>query len=74
MLQRRRGDFLLDYQTTVEQARQQLGMAEMPFLPLQQMPVHFIVSKHTPASARLRDALDRAYLELEAAGEDLRLQ
>lgn len=73
MLQRRRGDFLLDYHNPVEQARQHLGMDELPFVVLQRIPLHLIVSKHFPGSEALRDGLDRAYAELQAAGEDLRL-
>lgn len=73
MLQRHRGDFLLDYQTPVEQARRRLGMAELPFLQLQRVPLKLIVSRRAPDAEALRDALDRAYAELSAAGEDLRL-
>ena len=73
MLQRRRGDFLLDYQTPVEQARKRLGMSELPFVQLQRIPLKLIVSSHAPGAEALRDALDRAYAELQAAGEDLRL-
>lgn len=73
MLQRRRGDFLLDYQMPVEQARRQLGMAELPFVQLQRVPLKLIVSRHAPGAETLRDALDCAYQELQAAGEDLRL-
>lgn len=73
MLQHRRADFLLDYQTPVDQARQRLGMGELPFIQLQRIPLHLIVSRHTPGAEALRDALDRAYQELQAAGEDLRL-
>lgn len=73
MLQRRRGDFLLDYQTPVEQARKRLGMHELPYLELQRIPLKLIVSLHAPGAEALRDTLDRAYAELQAAGEDLRL-
>lgn len=73
MLQRHRGDFLLDYQTPVEQARQRLGMGELPFVQLQRIPLNLIVSRHAPGAEALRDALDRAYQELQAAGVDLRL-
>jgi polar amino acid transport system substrate-binding protein len=68
MLQRRRGDFLLDYHTPVAQARKRLGMPELPFIPLK-----LIVSSHAPGAEALRDALDRAYEELQSAGVDLRL-
>ena len=73
MLQRKRGDFLLDYQTPVEQARRRLGMSELPFVQLQRIPLKFIVSKHAPGAAKLRDDLDRAYQELQATGADLSL-
>ena len=73
MLQRRRGDFLLDYQTPVEQARRRLGMYELPYVELQRIPLKLIVSNKAPGAEALRDALDRAYAELQAAGEDLRL-
>lgn len=73
MLERRRGDFLLDYQTPVEQARKRLGMGELPFVQLQRIPLKLIVSRHAPGAEALRDALDRAYEELQAAGEDLHL-
>jgi polar amino acid transport system substrate-binding protein len=73
MLQRRRADYLLDYQTPVEQARRRLGMGELPFIQLQRIPLKLIISRHTPGAEALRDALDRAYEELQAAGEDLHL-
>lgn len=73
MLQRRRADFLLDYSTPVEQARRQLGMRELPFVQLQRIPLRMIVSRHAPGAEALRDALDRAYQELQAAGVDLLL-
>jgi polar amino acid transport system substrate-binding protein len=73
MLQRRRGDFLLDYQTPVDQARTRLGMSELPYIELQRIPTKWIVSRHAPGAEALRDALDRAYAELQAAGENLRL-
>jgi polar amino acid transport system substrate-binding protein len=73
MLQRRRGDFLLDYQTPVEQARKRQGMPELPFIQLQRIPLKLIVSKRAPRAEALRDALDRAYEQLQSAGEDLRL-
>ncbi|HWV08971.1 MAG TPA: bifunctional lytic transglycosylase/amino acid ABC transporter substrate-binding protein, partial [Pseudomonas sp.] len=73
MLQRRRADFLLDYQAPVEQARRRLGMSELPFVQLQRMPLKFILSRHAPGAEALRDALDRAYEELQAEGQDLSL-
>ena len=73
MLQRGRGDFLLDYQDPVEQARVELGVPELPFVQLHRLPLKLIISRHAPGAEALRDALDRAYLELRAAGADLSL-
>jgi len=73
MLLRQRGDFLLDYHAPVEQARQDLGMAELPHMHLHRLTSKMIVSKRAPNAEALRDALDRAYAELKAAGENLRL-
>ncbi len=73
MLQRHRGDFLLDYVTPVEQARQRLGMAELPYVVLHRLRSKLIVSRRAPDAQKLLDALDGAYAELAAQGEDLRL-
>lgn len=74
MLLRRRGDFLLDYEVPIDQISQQLGVAVPPFQTLQRLPIHFILSRHMPNSRKLLDALDKAYLELQAAGVDLRTE
>ena len=71
MLLRRRGDYLLDYQTPVDEARQLLGMRELPFIEVQRLPLKLIFSRRAADAERLRDELDRAYEELEEAGEDL---
>lgn len=73
MLQRHRGDFLLDYSYPVEQARRQLGMEPVPHLILQRLTSRMIISKNAPDAEALRDALDQAYERLQAAGEDLRM-
>lgn len=73
MLQRRRGDYLLDYQAPVEQAMRTLGMAELPFVEVQRLPLRLIYSRRAPDAERLRDDLDRAYQRLQDAGEDLQL-
>lgn len=73
MLQRRRADFLPDYQLPVEQSRRRLGMSERPYVQLQRVPLKLIVSRHAPDAEALRAALDRTYQTLQAAGGDLRL-
>jgi polar amino acid transport system substrate-binding protein len=71
MLQRRRGDYLLDYQAPVEQAKRTLGMGELPFVEVQRLPLRLIYSRHVPGAEYLREELDRAYQRLEDAGKDL---
>ncbi|WP_238474474.1 hypothetical protein [Pseudomonas cavernae] len=71
MLQRQRGDFLVDYQIAVEQSAQQLGISTPPSIQLQRIPMQLIVSKRSPDAARLLEALERAYEELQASGEAL---
>ena len=61
MLRRKRGDYLLDYQIPVEQARQRLNMEELPYLRLTQVPIHFIVSRHAQDAEAIVEALDQAY-------------
>lgn len=73
MLQRRRGDFIIDYQIPVNEARKELGMDELPFVILERMPIKYIISRKAPGAEALRDALDRAYDQMQADGEDLRL-
>ena len=73
MLLRRRGDFLLDYQMPVEQARRSLGIGELPFVEVQRLQLKLIVSRHAANAVQLRDALDHAYQRLQARGEDLQL-
>lgn len=74
MLQRRRGDFIIDYQIPVSEARTELGMPELPFLVLERMPIKYIISKKASQPELLRERLDRAYDEMKAAGEELRMQ
>lgn len=74
MLLRKRGDFLIDYQSPVEQARKELGIDPLPFTVLQHLQLRLIASRHSPGSAELLEHLDRAYEELQASGADLDLQ
>lgn len=73
MLHRNRGDFLLDYQAPVEQARQKLNLPELPYTVLQDIQLRLIASRHASGSQRLIDELDKAYEELNATGELLQL-
>ena len=67
MLMRQRGDYLLDYQTPVQQTRERQGIGRLPTLVLQRLQSRFIVSRHAPDSDALLQDLDRAYEELGGA-------
>lgn len=74
MLQRRRGDYLLNYQTPVDQARAEQGLGELPFVQVQRVPLTLVISRRAPEAEALRDALDDAYRALQARGQDLQLR
>lgn len=67
MLQHRRAEFLLGYQMPVEHAQRQLGIAPLPSTLIERLPICFIISRYTPDSEALRDALDLAYEQLLVA-------
>lgn len=71
MLEAGRGDFLIDYQSPIERELKTQGLAPLPFVSLQRLPIKLIFAKAAPGSERLRAALDHAYEQLQAAGEDL---
>ncbi|WP_447745571.1 substrate-binding periplasmic protein [Pseudomonas nicosulfuronedens] len=73
MLERGRGDYLIDYQTPVEQARRELNMGQLAFDKLYSVPTKLIVSRHAPDAEGLRMQLDHAYDELQAAGYEMKL-
>ena len=73
MLLRGRGDYLLDYQAPVEQTRKSLGLSRLPYTVLQRIQLRLIASRHAAGGPQLLDELDRAYAQLEAAGENLQL-
>ncbi|MDN6856201.1 transporter substrate-binding domain-containing protein [Pseudomonas sp. CAN2814] len=73
MLERGRGDFLIDYQTPVEQARRELNMESLAYDRLYSVPTKLIISRRAPDAEGLRARLDRAYDELQAAGYEMKL-
>lgn len=74
MLLRKRGDYLLDYQAPVEQARLELGIQPLPYTVVLTIESRLVASRRAPGGGQqLVDALDRAYAELQAAGVDLQL-
>lgn len=73
MLRHRRADYLLGYQIPVNQARHLLGIEELPFVPMRQVSIKFIVSRYASDSQAILAALERAYGEMAAAGEQVNL-
>lgn len=73
MLLRQRGDYLLDYQAPVEQARQSLDLEPLAYTELQSLQLRLVASRQAAGSRILLDQLDRAYETLQASGEDLSL-
>lgn len=71
MLDAGRGDFLIDYQSPIERELKAQQRAPLPFVSLHRLPIKLIFAKAAPDSERLRAALDQAYEQLQAAGEDL---
>ncbi|WP_051231853.1 substrate-binding periplasmic protein [Stutzerimonas azotifigens] len=74
MLMHRRGDFLLDYELPVSQARARLNAPELPFVVLHRMPIRFIASRRAPGATRKLADLDRAYAEMVRRGEPVNLR
>lgn len=73
MLLRDRGDYLLDYQAPVEQARRDAGMPPLAATTLFRLPLKLIVSRRAPDAEQLRQRLDHAYEELQSAGERMEI-
>ena len=71
MLERRRGDYLIDYDSPIDRELRESGDAPPPAIPLLELPVKLIYSRHNPQAEQLRDDLDRAYQALREAGVDL---
>lgn len=74
MLERRRGEFLLDYAVPVDQARAELDMPPLPHQVLARLPIRFIVSRKAPQAEALREALDRVHEQMIEAGEPITLE
>lgn len=73
MLERGRGDYLIDYQAPVEQARRELQMPALAFDRLYSVDTRLIISRRAPDAEALRAKLDRAYDELKAAGYEMQV-
>lgn len=73
MLERRRGDFLINYSLPVDQAAEELGMPPLPYVVLEHLQIRYVVSRKTREPEKLLDALDQVYDEMMASGEGIHL-
>ncbi|GGJ00169.1 substrate-binding periplasmic protein [Halopseudomonas pertucinogena] len=71
MLERGRGDYLLNYRTQVDSAARELGMEPLPGVPVVEMPMRFVFSRKSGFAEQLRADLDAAFDRLQAQGVEL---
>lgn len=73
LLRRRRGDYLLDYQLPIEQTIREAGMPPLPYVTVESLPIHLIVSRKSDNAQRLLQRLDEVFDQMQADGEDMTL-
>lgn len=71
MLQRGRGDYLLDYRTQVGSALAELGMEPLPEVAVAEIPMRFVLSRHADFAQQLKADLDAAFDRLQAQGGEM---
>lgn len=71
MLQRGRGDYLLNYPAQVEPVFQRLDMEMLPSISLAEMPMRMLLSRHSGFAKQLRHDLDAAFDRLTERGVEL---
>lgn len=69
LLLRKRGSYLLDYKVPAEDAFASMGVENMPYVPVERLPIVMVGSNKTPNIQAILDDLDNAYLAMVAAGE-----
>lgn len=73
LLLRGRGDYLLDYQLPIEQTMQAQGLSPLPFVTVESLPIHLIISRKSADPQQLLRRLDAAFDQMQANGEDMSL-
>ena len=73
LLRRKRGDYLLDYQLPLEQTLKDEGLPPLPYVIMESLPIHLIVSRKSRYAPRLLHRLDDVFDEMKANGEDMQL-
>lgn len=68
MLMRNRGDYLLDYLAPMHTAQQELGIngLKLPYIPINSIPLAFIISRKSAQPEQLLNDLEEAYINYKA--------
>jgi polar amino acid transport system substrate-binding protein len=73
LLLRKRGDYLLDYQTPMEQTMREAGLPVLPHVMVESLPIRLIISRKSENPELLLQRLDAVFDQMQAAGEDMSL-
>lgn len=73
LLLRKRGMYLLDYQLPIDEALHDMGLGDLPYVPVEKLPIVLVGSNKTPDIQNIIATLDQAYETLLEAGEDVSL-
>lgn len=71
LLLRKRGDYLLDYQTPAEQTVRDAGLEPLPRVMVESLPIRLIISRKSDNAEQLLERLDAAFDQMQANGEDM---
>src|SRR5690554_317100 len=66
MLRQGRGDYLLDYRSQVQSALGSLEMEPLPWVPVVELPMRLLLSRHSGFAEQLKQDLDEAFDRLKA--------
>lgn len=69
MLRQGRGDYLLDYRSQVQSALDALGMEPLPWVPVVELPMRLLLSRHSGFADQLKRDLDDAFDRLREKEE-----
>lgn len=71
MLERGRGDYLLNYRTQVDSAARKLGMEPLPGVLVAETPMRLVYSRKSGFAEQLKADVDAAFDRLQARGVEL---
>lgn len=70
MLNNGRADYLLDYDQIIQQTLEQVGPMPLDEIPLQRIPITFVVSQASPNAEQILKRFEQAAKQLAQKGED----